>query len=89
MEQILSDVCKRDQFTCQQCGKSMADSEPPSLRYVRERQPPTAPRLKRGAFFCRVPHMVYPQIVSTDGDASCGTSVKQVHVRRVKRMGRP
>jgi hypothetical protein len=32
MEQILSDVCRRDRFTCQQCGKAMADSEPPSLR---------------------------------------------------------
>ena len=27
MEQILSEVCKRDQFTCQQCDKSMEHVE--------------------------------------------------------------
>ena len=27
MEQILSEVCRRDQFTCQPCGKSMEHVE--------------------------------------------------------------
>jgi hypothetical protein len=44
MEQILSDVCRRDQFTCQQCGKRMGHVDCylvlHLVRRTREARPP-------------------------------------------------